>query len=135
MKNFFLSVFILSIFLLAFFLESCTLFSGVGSKSSVHKRSNSLVEIAAPVTSSESNYSVAIITDVHFGEEGNRSVDEKFITWLKNFSSGTEPKFIICLGDIGQGGAKSEFDAYNNFVNRVKSVTGIPTYTILGNHD
>jgi 3',5'-cyclic-AMP phosphodiesterase len=80
-------------------------------------------------------YTVAIITDVHFGAAETRNCDDAFYNWLAALTAAERPAFCICLGDIAEHGYESEFNDYNDYVLKIQNDFGIKTYTVLGNHD
>lgn len=90
-------------------------------------------------------YSVLVITDPHFGSDRAELEEDAFYKWFKNQLENDDetlrPRFMICLGDILDGGHKKEAESYNKFTERLKQmaelsgITGFETYSILGNHD
>lgn len=80
----------------------------------------------------ETTYKVAIITDVHFGAGERGSLDAAFVSW-----AGThDMDFCICLGDVAEHGAESEYRQYASFANSVKgAVSTGKIYSTVGNHD
>lgn len=107
----------------------------------VEKRTASVLELEdsdVPVVPTEGSYNILVITDVHFGaeksEEYRKKLSAAFINYVKNIPAAEKPLFCICLGDISEYGLKSQFESFNQFVNKLSDL-GIKTYSILGNHD
>jgi 3',5'-cyclic-AMP phosphodiesterase len=117
-------------------LASYGLHNFFGRDDTVRTRAENLTELAAPSTVGNSvSYTVAVITDVHFGADKERSVDAAFLSWLENLNSeGQIPKFVICLGDIAEHGYEGEMKDYDSFCDKIRGY-GIQVYTVLGNHD
>ncbi|MCR5218995.1 metallophosphoesterase [Treponema sp.] len=90
-------------------------------------------------------YSILVITDPHFGSDRADQDIEAFYEWfdsqLKNSDETLRPRFMICLGDILDGGHKGEADDFNEFADTLAQmasaagISGFTTYSILGNHD
>lgn len=115
---------------------SCTIFNTTGWDDLVNKRSRTLTDLASPLL--EDEYTVLVVTDVHFGESKDRICDEKFFAWLKDLQSSSSPdfpKFVLCLGDVAQHGRTEQFDLYNDFCKKIKKDFSLKTYTVVGNHD
>lgn len=115
----------------------------------VSSRATSL-SLKTPPTSitsndTESSYTVAVISDLHFGRDSEKSSDshkdmeQKFYYWLSNLQAKDRPRFILCLGDVTQHGNTKEYVAYKNYVELLESLdTGcgkIKVFTAIGNHD
>jgi len=125
-----------------FTLSSCAygLYNFFGRDDTVRTRAESLVQETAPstVTAADTVYTVAVITDVHFGADKSRSVDDAFLSWLDGLSKKTPselPKFVLCLGDVAEHGYESELNDYKAFCDKIQSAYGITVYSVLGNHD
>lgn len=101
------------------------------------KRLEKLSAADAPTAPSTSEYTVLVITDVHFGAEklpkNGPRFDEEFFTWLSTFTP--KPKFCVGLGDMAEHGWEEEFERYKAFTDRLESTHGIKTYNAVGNHD
>ena len=101
------------------------------------KRLEKLSAADAPAAPSTSEYTVLVITDVHFGAEklpkNGPRFDEEFFTWLSTFTP--KPKFCVGLGDMAEHGWEEEFERYKAFTDRLESTHGIKTYNAVGNHD
>ena len=101
------------------------------------KRLEKLSAVDAPAAPSTSEYTVLVITDVHFGAEklpkNGPRFDEEFFTWLSTFTP--KPKFCVGLGDMAEHGWEEEFERYKAFTDRLESTHGIKTYNAVGNHD
>ena len=101
------------------------------------KRLEKLSAADAPTAPSTSEYTVLVITDVHFGAEklpkNGPRFDEEFFTWLSPFTP--KPKFCVGLGDMAEHGWEEEFERYKAFTDRLESTHGIKTYNAVGNHD
>lgn len=95
-----------------------------------------LTAAEAPDATLES-YSVAVFGDIHFGGKNTIRREQAFLDWLEESKAdGTAPAFCICLGDITEHGQKEEFEAYNEFVQKVEALLGTGrVYNVLGNHD
>jgi 3',5'-cyclic AMP phosphodiesterase CpdA len=120
-------------------LQSCNfLFGGYGwdeffsRDNPVSTRADTLTDIADSPAGTNTDYTVIVITDVHFGGDGTRP-DDSFFEWVSSLSS--RPKFCICLGDIAEHGYKSEYTDYVAFTAKLYNTYGIRTYTVTGNHD
>ena len=106
------------------------------------KRLEKLSAADAPTAPSTSEYTVLVITDVHFGAEklpkNGPRFDEEFFTWLGNFITAhpaKKPQFCVGLGDMAEHGWEEEFERYKAFTDRLESAHGIKTYNAVGNHD
>lgn len=117
---------------------------GLYRKANVNTRASAMKELTAETVPSSPSalsgkYTVAVISDVHFGAKAGNGIDNisgRFLDWLKTLSEKNElPAFIICLGDIAECGTKSEIQNYADFIKLVEDTYAIKTYTILGNHD
>lgn len=117
-------------------LASYGLHNLFGRSDTVRTRAENITELAAPSTvGSSMSYTVAVISDVHFGADKERSVDTAFLSWLENLhSEGKTPKFVICLGDVAEHGYEGEMKDYNSFCDKIRGY-GIQVYTVIGNHD
>ena len=137
-------------------LTSCEfLFGGYGLDEffshgeSVHDRADSITHVAGPasVQTLPNDYTVIVLTDIHFGyKDGfgraidHDDLDNTFFNWLDNYiASHEKPAFCICLGDVVQHGWESEFQEYVAFCTKLSAkltTTGANlVYTVLGNHD
>ncbi|MFA6856010.1 MAG: metallophosphoesterase [Treponema sp.] len=108
-----------------------------GREDSVRTRAESLTQLKIPasVSGSDVSYTVAVITDVHFGADKSRNVDDAFLSWLDNLKETSGfPKFVLCLGDVAEHGYESEIADYNTFCSKIRKYN-IEVYSILGNHD
>jgi 3',5'-cyclic-AMP phosphodiesterase len=120
-------------------LSSCAygLYNFFGREDTVRARAESLVQLAAPATvlKSDTSYTVAVITDVHFGADKSRDVDDAFLFWLAEMKAQSSlPKFVLCLGDVAEHGFESEMKDYNAFCGKIREY-GPEVYSVLGNHD
>lgn len=117
-------------------LASYGLYNFFGRSDTVRSRAESMTELSAPAASSGgSSYTVAVITDVHYGSSNSRSVDTAFISWLDGLNTaGKLPRFVICLGDVAEHGYESEMKDFNALADKVRAY-GIQVYSVLGNHD
>ncbi len=90
-----------------------------------------------PSPTTEDSYSVAIITDVHFGGKSRLGhPDDKFLSYIQENKDSEKIKFVICLGDIVEHGWEEEYKEYASFVQKIESILGEKTvYTTVGNHD
>ena len=108
-------------------------------KNTVDQRANTIYEIPAdekPVIPESGSYTVVLISDVHFGAEKPTKPrkDDKFFAEIDNMSN--KPAFALCLGDIAEHGYESEMESFiKEIVEPLKDKYGIPTYTVVGNHD
>lgn len=125
---------------------SCKFFSHGGTEllyrdNDVRKRASSCTEIASPssVTDADTVYTVAVISDVHFGADKARTCDAQFRTWLAGLkTAGKLPRFVICLGDVAEHGHEDEEKQYRAFCNELEtlySADNLKVYTAIGNHD
>ncbi|MBO6176961.1 MAG: metallophosphoesterase [Treponema sp.] len=114
----------------------------------VEDRAKEIVSIDSPDSVSETTgekYSVLVVTDLHFGSERTDRDDEAFYEWFKkqlaSDDESLKPRFMICLGDILDGGHKEEAEEYNNFADKLAELAeeagihGFTSYSIVGNHD
>jgi 3',5'-cyclic AMP phosphodiesterase CpdA len=120
-------------------LSSCAygIYNFFGRDDTVRTRAESLTPIPAPseVLATDTAYTVAVITDVHFGADKSRGVDDAFLLWLDGLQGTSDfPKFVLCLGDIAEHGYESEMNDYNAFCTRIRAYN-LEVYTVLGNHD
>jgi len=98
---------------------------------------------AAPDIGTSSEFSVVVITDVHFGRNSKKDQsrhDDLFLSWLSAkqaelLSQGKPIKFCICLGDSTETGLVDDYQLYADFCARIKTQTGLVVYSITGNHD
>lgn len=132
-------------------LSSCNygFFWGLFGEDNVDVRSSSMTSLnssAPEIGKSLSEYSILVITDLHYGAHFGSDKERAFLDWLrKRFESGDEkkiPRFIVNLGDTADGGHRSEFSDYAAFAGRIKKLAedcGIDgnykVYSVLGNHD
>ena len=101
----------------------------------IETRADKLTTISAdqvPSTTADEEYTVLIITDVHFGGSLER-FDEEFIEEIKNLSP--RPKFCVSLGDSVEHGIASEYERYNTELTDKLEALGIPVFNVVGNHD
>lgn len=106
--------------------------------------------IKKPVTVTGSVYSGLVVTDIHMGSYDLKQSEENDFLLLmdrlfKNENKEYVPRFIICLGDIADGGHEEEYKEYNAFFKLVKelavkngvvsSASDFMIYSELGNHD
>jgi 3',5'-cyclic-AMP phosphodiesterase len=126
---------------LAMLVSSCAygVYNFFGREDTVRTRAESLSQFAVPssVADSDTSYTVAVITDVHFGADKSRTIDDTFLSWLKGLQEKSEsPKFVVCLGDIAEHGYESEMNDYNAFCNKIRAAPyNLEVYSVLGNHD
>ena len=113
---------------------SCSYFSNEGT---VRTRATAMTKRNAGLESLGGTYTVAIITDVHFGKGSDRSIDRAFMAWLEECDAMSKlPQFIICLGDVAEHGYRDEFEAYNQFCKKIEAqFPTIKIFNTLGNHD
>jgi 3',5'-cyclic-AMP phosphodiesterase len=109
-------------------------------------RCSSLTTLDAPDVGSNPEYSIVIISDVHFGADETRR-DDAFLSWfseqLDSSDETLRPRFVVCLGDTADTGSGSQLDSYTaTLVTALKKlgteklgVSSYTVYTILGNHD
>ncbi len=90
--------------------------------------------ITAPAVSGNS-YTFIAVSDLHFGNSTYSHNDNDFYTKLSSLSPA--PSFCVCLGDICQTGSKSQYDNYQEWVNKVNNILGggNKVFTVVGNHD
>ncbi|MCK9170608.1 MAG: metallophosphoesterase [Treponema sp.] len=108
-----------------------------GREDSVRTRAESLkqVDIPSALSASDGSYTVAVITDVHFGADKSRNVDNAFLSWLDGlYGTSDFPKFVLCLGDVAEHGYKNEMNDYNAFCDKIREYN-IEVFSVLGNHD
>ena len=108
-------------------------------QSPVANRANTIYELSAqeaPQISGD-EYTIAIFSDIHFGNSSKTRHEEDFLTWLKQLKTQDKlPAFCICLGDIADHGKESEFIEYEAFVAKIEEILGQgKVYGVLGNHD
>lgn len=123
----------------AVLLSSCSygLYNFFGREDTVRTRAGSLTQLDTPaaVSGSDTSYTVAVITDVHFGADKSRGVDTAFLSWLAELDAESAlPKFVLCLGDVAEHGYESEMKDYNAFCDKIREY-GPEVYSVLGNHD
>ena len=107
--------------------------------SPVNTRATQLYELnasQAPVINDDV-YTIAIITDIHFGKPGTTRHEKDFLDWLEQMKqNGSLPAFCVCLGDIADHGKAEEFLEYQNFTKQIEDILGNgKVYGVLGNHD
>ena len=90
------------------------------------------------ISSLSGKYDVLIFSDVHFGTRREpKDLPEEFYCWLDSVKGSEKaPAFAICLGDIAEVGAQSDFDEYLEFCDKLKNEYGIKLIlNVCGNHD
>ena len=83
-------------------------------------------------------YSVAVLTDVHFGGKSKEygRCEDAFLEWLRDSKESEQIAFVVCLGDVAEHGWEDEFKAYAAFVAQMEAIVGEGTvFSIVGNHD
>lgn len=139
--------------LLSFSFESCNygVYLLQFEEESVESRAatiDSLSETDSPDTTvfnSPQKYSFIVMTDVHIGAVLADHRIDAFLEWFRNQLSAEDvskrPLFAISLGDNADGGHASEYEEFNGFASKMKSVAeeaGISNfmfYSTIGNHD
>lgn len=154
-------VFSFIIFIFSLFLFSC---SNVGfyqllfGEDDVDERYNgflNLSDYAPPVLPKDTDgkYSFIVVTDIHIGayDVHDSKINEFLAKLSVLFSSENQiliPRFIINLGDTGDGGHASEYAKYNTYFGNggliqtlakdkgiVENASDFRIYSVLGNHD
>lgn len=148
------------VLLFSLFLFSCANFGFyqvLFGEDDVDERFSGFLNLAdeAPVLPSDTDgkYSFLVVSDLHFGSDDvSTGKIEDFIDELeKLFSSDDKtkiPRFVINLGDTGDGGHASEYSDFNKYFGLngkiqtlakekgvVQSSPDFKIYSILGNHD
>ncbi len=90
-------------------------------------------------------YSFLVITDPHIGSQlYDTKKDEFFKVFTKMFDNSDStkiPRFVLCLGDNGDGGRESEYRELNEMFEKMEEVAkskGVKEFknlSVLGNHD
>lgn len=100
-----------------------------------------------PDTAVLDTFSFIVITDTHFGsEKKSHDCDSRFIEKLdemfQNQDESLRPRFIVCNGDVSDSGRVWQYDLYNEFCSKIKTVAydrlgvqDFKIYTVAGNHD
>ncbi|MCM1320600.1 MAG: metallophosphoesterase [Bacteroides sp.] len=90
-----------------------------------------------PEIPASQEYSVLVMSDLHFHDSGDEEKYEKIFAELDGgrLASEKKPLFCINLGDSADSGLRSEYERFASFVKRLEDEYGIRTYTIAGNHD
>lgn len=109
----------------------------------------------SPVLSpgSDGKYSFIVVTDIHIGADdvGTSKINDFLLELSVLFSSDSQilvPRFIINLGDTGDGGHASEYAKFNRYFGDggiiqnlakdkgvVEKTSDFKIYSVLGNHD
>lgn len=100
-------------------------------------------ENKAPNIGTHSNFSVLVISDVHFGrgsKDDNARYETEFFNWLTAKKAACDANavpilFCICLGDSTETGKSADYNSYANFTTELKNNYGLTVYSIVGNHD
>ena len=135
-------------FSLIFMFSSCNVLYRADN---IHQRSNEIKTLTkdsstpSPEVGNSPVYSALIVTDIHFGKSRER-YDQDFLTKFKSLCEQEDetlrPKFIICLGDLVDGGKESDFIDFTNFTSEIIEIANtayntddFKVYSIIGNHD
>lgn len=102
--------------------------AGIVSSSDVDKRfaDNAALPEKANVTIAGSDFSFVAVTDTHIYQRANAN-----LALLRLKINSAEDKFILNCGDVSQNGSAEDFTAFGNEM----TLSGLPYYTALGNHD
>lgn len=112
-----------------------------GRPDDVDERSSTLKILQSSETPSTANpndsFNILVFSDVHFGKSDRCANEDKLIEWIQNSQSDVSksPLFCLCLGDVADHGKEDEYLQYKDFIERMYAVTGVETYTTVGNHD
>lgn len=88
------------------------------------------------VKNSSGEYSVLILTDLHYGAPKGSQPEEELFTWLEEQRLNNKlPRFAISLGDSADYGSQDQYDDYNDFCNKLEQKFNIPVINVPGNHD
>lgn len=112
----------------------------------VRERAKAVARVEGPDTPKSGTYSVAVVSDLHFGRGSKRSGDshkdreKKFLGWLEGLPRDERPRFALCLGDIAEHGEEDEYEECEKYFAELEKIdTGggnkLKIYFALGNHD
>jgi hypothetical protein len=92
---------------------------------------------ASGISGLSGNYTVLILTDLHFGNTKKPVETAKLFSWLNALkNSSNYPVFALSLGDVVDLGSQSQYDEYLAFCNKLQNEYGIKLIlNCCGNHD
>lgn len=148
------------ILVLPFIFASCAnigFYQLLFGEDDVDERYSSFLNLSefAPVLPSDTDgkYSFIVVTDIHIGASDVHAskIDDFLLKLSVLFSSDSQiliPRFIINLGDTGDGGHASEYAEFNKYFGDggiiqnlakdkgiVEKTSDFKIYSVLGNHD
>lgn len=89
-----------------------------------------LKDVSAPPVSGKT-YTFLLLSDIHCGVEAENELPK---TRLAETIALHNPQFVIVTGDLTEAGTESDYRKWKDFAAALKA-TGVPLYTIPGNHD